>query len=96
MTNNYELYWNTPDRKGRGKMVLGGSFGHIDDARAEAYFAIQRDPSKIIEIYNFLDYSDGSPILDAGIVKVSKGQVIYVDPYNKRYLLRKDGRISKL
>lgn len=77
-------------------MVIGGSFEHIDEARAEAYYAIQRKPKMVIEIFNFTGYTGGSPILGVGIVMISKGQIIYIDSHNTKYILKKDGKIRRL
>ena len=91
---NYELYWNTPDCKNVPKnMVVGGSFGKIEEARAYACKKIGSKPNKVIEIFNF--HADGG-IEEVGVVKIIGITIIWVDAKDRKFALRSNGSTVRL
>lgn len=100
----YELYWNTNRDHERGvyeKMVIGGCFGTISDARAYCYKAIGRSlkfdiTKKDGKVISIMGVDSEGYFFDYGKVGKVGSQMVYVSNKNKYYSLSKDGSITAI
>lgn len=94
----YELYWTKNKNEDMDRMVIGGSFGTIADARAYSYKAIGKSPKcdlskKDSLVITIIGIDRDGYFFDYGKVGKLNGSIVYGNK-GKYYRLSKDGSIT--